>query len=163
MLGDKSIPVPVWFENFDLNTISTPINVRVLARLLRRSGFDDDKSEEIIEEFTHGFNIGYQGPMLRQDSAKNIPFTIGNSHILLDKIMKEVSLGRVAGPFEEVPFHNYMQSPIGLVPKAGNKTRLIFHLSYKFPSGLGLLNSNTPKDLCLVQYQDLDEAVRASL
>ena len=46
--------------------------------------------------------------------------------------MKEVKAERVAGPFESIPYENYIQSPIGLVPKSGNKTRMIFHLSYKF-------------------------------
>ena len=48
--------------------------------------------------------------------------------------MKEIKERRYAGPFmkENFPFVNYIQSPIGLVPKAGNKTRLIFHLSYDF-------------------------------
>ena len=46
--------------------------------------------------------------------------------------MKEVSLGRIAGPFEKIPFTNFMQSPIGLVPKTGGKTHLIFHLSFNF-------------------------------
>ena len=80
-----------------------------------------------------------------------------------DKIVKEVHLGRVAGPFEEVPYFNYMQSPIGLFPKAGGKTRLIFHLSYQFPSGLGSLNGNMCKESCSVKYQDLDKAVKACL
>ena len=80
-----------------------------------------------------------------------------------EKLMKEVKLGRVAGPFREIPYYNYMQSPIGLVPKAGNKTRLIFHLSYEFKSGLGSLNVNTPKEMCTVKYKDLDEAVRGCL
>ena len=31
--------------------------------------------------------------------------------------MKEVKVKRLAGPYEEVPFENYIQSPIGLVPK----------------------------------------------
>ena len=73
--------------------------------------------------------------------------------------MKEVKLGRVAGPFDDIPFENYMQSPIGLVPKGKDKTRLIFHLSYEFCSGLGSLNSNTPKELCSVKYHDLDQAI----
>ena len=43
--------------------------------------------------------------------------------------MNEVRLGRVAGPFEKIPFTNYTQSPVGLVPKDGSKkTRLIFLL-----------------------------------
>ena len=81
--------------------------------------------------------------------------------------MKEVKLGRVAGPFDENPFHNqcYIQSPIGLVPKAGNQTRLIFHLSYNFgifPEDMSL-NYYTPDEDCTISYRDLDYAIRASL
>ena len=46
--------------------------------------------------------------------------------------MKEVKVGRYCRPFEQIPYANYIQSPIGLVPKAGGKMRLIFHLSYDF-------------------------------
>ena len=56
-----------------------------------------------------------------------------------------------------------MQSPIVLVPKAGNKTRLIFHLSFQFCDGKGSVNSCTPKELCTVKYNDLDAAVTACL
>ena len=58
-----------------------------------------------------------------------------------------------------------MQSPIGLVPKAGNKAQLIFHLSYKFDKqdGLGSLKSHTPKDICAVKYRDLDYVIHAYL
>ena len=79
--------------------------------------------------------------------------------------MKEVQAQRVAGPFNEIPYKNYIQSPIGLVPKAGGKTRLIFCLSYTFDKGddLGSLNQHTPKHQCSVQYQDLDHAVHAYL
>ena len=74
--------------------------------------------------------------------------------------MKEVKLHRFAGPFNEIPFQNYIQSPVGLVPKAGNQTRLIFHLFYTFKNGNKSVNEWIPKELCLVKYRDLDHAVR---
>ena len=79
--------------------------------------------------------------------------------------MKEVSLHRVAGPFEQIPFANYIQSPIGLVPKVGtDKTRLIFHLSFQFKQEPhGSLNFHTPRDRCKVHYQDLDYAIKTFL
>ena len=81
--------------------------------------------------------------------------------------MKEVKEKRYAGPFEEVPFKNFIQSPVGLVPKKGKtKMRLIFHLSYGFEKGnldQQSLNANTPKEWCSVCYQDLDHAVRQCL
>ena len=83
--------------------------------------------------FTNGFDLEYAGQKLRQSRANSLPFNIGNCTILWNKIMKEVKCGRVAGPFDSIPFKNYIQSPIGLVPKVGGDgTRLIFHLSYDF-------------------------------
>ena len=78
-------------------------------------------------------------------------------------VMKEVKAGCYAGPYETIPYTNFIQSPIGLVPKAGNKTRLIFHLSYQFKDGKGSVNSCTPRDICTVKYNDLDAVVAACL
>ena len=85
---------------------------------------------------------------------------IGNRVILWNKVMKEVKAKRYAGPYKQIPFDNYIQSPIGLVPKDGGKdTRLIFHLSY--PRGKGTsVNANTPKELCNVKYPDFNEAIQ---
>ena len=80
--------------------------------------------------------------------------------------MKEVQLGRYAGPFESIPFDNYIQSPIVLVHKdKGTKTRLIFHLSYDFGRSEAdkSLNYHTPRHLCTVKYKDLDYAISTCL
>ena len=78
--------------------------------------------------------------------------------------MKDVEMNRIAGPFEHIPFDDFIQSPIGLVPKAGGKTRLIFHLSFNFDDENNRsLNHFTPKDLCSMKYRDLDFAVCAYL
>ena len=116
--------------------------------------------------FTEGFDIGYAGPEFHTSRSANIPLCIGTKTQLWNKLMKEVRLKRGAGPFREIPFDNYIQSPIGLVPKAGNKTRLIFYLSFDF-SKEGIeeqsLNFHTPKQLCSVKYNDIDYAVKAIL
>ena len=78
--------------------------------------------------------------------------------------MKEVKEKRYAGPYSSIPFKNYIQSPIGLVPKAGNQTRLIFHLSYNFDEDKRKsVNFYTPDHLCSVHYRDLDHAVKTCL
>ena len=80
--------------------------------------------------------------------------------------MKEVKLKRVAGPFHNAPpFDNFIQSPIGLVPKAGgDQTRLIFHLSYDFKQeDLKSINFYSPREICSVKYKDLDHAVQTYL
>ena len=60
--------------------------------------------------------------------------------------------------FDSPPFESYIQSPIGLVPKDGNKTRLIFHLSY--PWNGDLVNSGIPPEFCTVRYPDFESAIR---
>ena len=150
--------------NFDLYNLVTPVNVDVLEQLLRESSYDETETEFLINGFRNGFSIGYRGPLNRQSRSRNIPFTVGNKEILWLKLLKEVGLKRVAGPFNSIPFRFYMQSPIGLVPKDnGQDTRLIFHLSFDFPDGLGSLNVNTRRDECSVRYNNLDHAVRLIL
>ena len=77
--------------------------------------------------------------------------------------MKEVKEHRYAGPFEKTPFENFIQSPVGLVPKSGGKMRLIFHLSFDFGPENKSLNYHTPKDKCSVKYNDLDAAIKECL
>ena len=112
----------------------------------------------------NSFDIGYRGSEVRQSRSNNIPFTVGGKIQMWNKLMKEVLLKRVAGPYKEIPFDNYIQSPIGLVPKAGSdQTRLIFHLSYDFKDNLKSVNHYTLQELCLVKYKDLDFVVKTYL
>ena len=157
------------YYNFDMTSIVTPVNVQVLHRLLKESNYDEDETQFIVNGFTHGFDLGYRGPWARQDTARNIPFQVGvgNKQDMWKKIMKEVKAKRYAGPFSSIPFKNYVQSPIGLVPKAGNQTRLIFHLSYDFGNEANedgkSINHHTPHELCTVQYNNIDHAIGCSL
>ena len=147
------------FNNFDLQNIVTPVNVSRLHDLLRKTNYDTNETRFLVNGFTNGFSLGYEGPFNRRDTSRNIPFTMGDKFQLWNHIMKEVKNKRFAGPFDEIPFRDYVQSPVGLVPKAGNKTRLIFHLSYTFQNGGQSINAWTPKDRCTVSYNDLDHAV----
>ena len=147
------------YKNYNLDDIVTPVKAHILRDLLTKASFDQQKTEELFKGFTEGFDIGYRGKTTRRDTSENIPIRVGTKTEMWNKIMKEVQLGRFAGPFKEIPYQNYMQSPIGLVPKAGNKTRLIFHLSYDFSKENTSLNANTPQELCTVKYRDLNYAI----
>ena len=69
----------------------------------------------------NGFSIGYQGPTNRHDTSRNLPIHISSLTEIWNKVMKEVAEHRYAGPFEVPPTEYFIQSPIGLVPKAGGK------------------------------------------
>ena len=118
-----------------------------------------------MKGFSEGFDFGYRGPTNRRNSSENIPLKLGTKTDLWNKIMKEVEQNRYAGPFSQSPYENYMQSPIGLVPKGSDQTRLIFHLSYDFGKEEAQKSFNywTDPDLCTVQYKDLEYAVQACL
>ena len=152
-----------YYENLDLENIVTPIKPDRLRELLQLSNYDEQSTEFLYQGFSQGFDIGYRGPIERTDTSENIPLFIGTKVELWNKIMKEVKLGRYAGPFDQIPFKKYMQSPIGLVPKAGNQTRLIFHLSYDFKSGLKSLNHYTPTEWCKVKYRGMDYTIDTCL
>ena len=143
-----------------MNKIETPVNIKELKSLLTETNYDKQKTNFLIDGFTNGFSIGYEGPREVQMEADNLKLNnIGDSVILWNKVMKEVKLQRYAGPFEKIPYENYIQSPIGLVPKDNGKSvRLIFHLSHPRNCGTSV-NSNTPKERCLVQYPDFSKPI----
>ena len=153
--------MPVYYSNYDLEKVVTPVNVPKLIGLLKEAEYDASEIDFLEKGFTEGFDIGYEGPQTQQSKADNIPITVGSETQLWNKLMKEVKLNRVAGPFSEIPFENYIQSPIGLVPKAGSdQTWLIFHLSYDCKKdGLKSVNFFMPKEKCTIKYKDLDHAV----
>ena len=147
-------------SNYDLTNIFTPIKGENFANLLRMSNYNPQKIEFIEQGFSRGFNLEYQGPREVKYEAPNLPFVVGDRIELWNKVMQEVQMGRYAGPYKDPPFEHYIQSPIGLVPKdGGQKTRLIFHLSYP-RSTQRSVNINTPRDLCTVKYKDFDYAIQ---
>ena len=137
----------------------TPVDVDKYEELLRVSGYDHTESEFLVNGFRNGFDIGFRGDIQgMRRTAPNLKFRIGNEVILWNKVMKEVKAKRYAGPFKEAPFKNFIQSPVGLVPKDdGKDTRLIFHLSY--PRKGFSVNSQTPERFCKVKYCDFSDAI----
>ena len=140
----------------------TPVNASNLQKLLKLTNYDEKETEFLVEGFTNGFDLGYRGPENIQQTSNNLKFTIGDKTELWNKVMKEVKENRYAGPFEQIPFKDYIQSPIGLVPKdGGNKTRLIFHLSHPRDQKRGQsVNANTPQEMTKVTYQRFDDAIK---
>ena len=150
-------------SNYDVTNVCTPVNPIKLGQLLRESNYDAEKTNYLVQGFTNGFDLGYRGSENIRICSPNLKFTVGSKVELWNKVMAEVEAGWYAGPFNKIPFQNYIQSPIGLVPKdKGTKTRLIFHLLYP-KGGSTSVNSNTPEEFCHVKYKDFDEAIKLCL
>ena len=156
-----------YFENFDLEHVVSPVNADKYEQLLLESNYDGEKTRYLVKGFREGFSIGYEGEKQVQQKSPNLVLHVGNQVELWNKVMKEVKEKRYAGPFKQVPFEHYIQSPIGLVPKDnGTKTRLIFHLSYPRRCAAGKpksVNANTPAQLCKVKYCEFDQAIKRCL
>ena len=150
-------------KNHDLDNVITPVDAKAFEGLLQMFNYPLDKIKFLIDGFTEGFDICYQGPKCVRHSAPNLKLRVGSPTALWNKVIKEVNLGQYAGPFETPPFQYFIQSPIGLVPKDGGKdVQLIFHLS--FPKNrMESVNANTPAELCRVHYSDIDQAIRIIL
>lgn len=54
--------------------------------------------------------------------VKNVPSVRLRPAVVLEKFAKEVSLGRMVGPFSYPPIANLCVSPLGLVFKIRNRT-----------------------------------------
>ena len=152
-------------RNMDLSNLFSPVNASELEKLLINSNYDTNETKFLVDGFTNDFDLGYRGPSQIKQNLKNLKFFIGDKVELWNKVMKEVKEKRYAGPFKEIPFDNYIQSPIGLVPKdQGKKTRLIFHLSHPRNKDKGFsVNGCTPEDLTKVKYCDFDDAIKLCL
>ena len=139
-----------------------PFNVVELNQLLVESNYPARKRNFVVQGFKYGFSLKYHGPQKVRRYAPNLMLRSGNKYDLWNKVMTEVQANRYAGPFDEVPFDNFIQSPIGLVPKdKGTKTRLIFHLSY--PKHWQSVNTCIPEKFCKVKYPDFKEAIQMCL
>ena len=150
------------YSNLDLTSVVSPVDVDKLEQLLIESEYDASKTKYLINSFRNGFDLGYRGQVKVKRTAPNLKLRMGSPTILWNKVMKEVKERRYAGPFSQIPFEHYIQSPIGLVSKDGGaNTRLIFHLSY--PRSGDSVNSCTPREFCTVKYPSFDDAIKLCL
>ncbi|XP_045196576.2 uncharacterized protein LOC123551595 isoform X1 [Mercenaria mercenaria] len=143
--------------HLDLHSLAnTPINLAVLKVYLSLYP-NKQLADELLEGFTNGFRLQYQGPRV-PTSCQNLISVRKNPALAYEKVRKEVQLGRIAGPFKEKPFPNLRQSTIGLVPKKDGSSRLIHHLSY--PQGSSLNDFIDPASSS-VHYTSIDRVVEA--
>ena len=110
-------------------TPPTPIAIDKLASYLQ--GHPDQPTvNHLLTGFSQGFRIGYLGPRTPKEYS-NLPCANTNPSITEKNVLKEVTLGHIAGPFHTPPFSNLQVYPIEVIPKKhSSEWRTIFHLSY---------------------------------
>ena len=73
---------PTYFENFNLENIVTPVDVKKFGELLQQLGYDSMKTAHLVEGFMNGFEIGYEGPTEVQIEAENLKLNGLGDHSL---------------------------------------------------------------------------------
>ncbi len=133
------------------HSITTPIDASLFEELLRPHP-NRHLAAYLTNSLRSGFRIGYTGPRL-SSRMPNLSSAFLRPDIIDKTLQKEISLGRIAGPFPEP---HLRCSGLGLVPKDGNDWRLIFHLSA--PAGSSVNDSINPEDFTL-HYHSIDDAI----
>lgn len=113
---------------------------------------DPATARELVHGFQFGFSLHFTG-IRSSIIAKNMLSATSHSAQLHQKIFQEVQLGRIAGPFSNIPISNLRCSPIGVVPKKQGGWRMICNLSA--PQGQSV-NDFIDPDQCSVQYTSFD-------
>ena len=110
----------------------------------------------LLLDLRHGCRIGYTGPRNGHISP-NLLSARSHKSIITEALQKEVSLGRLLGPFKDPPHPDIRCSGLGVVPKKSGGFRPIMHLSA--PAGSSV-NDFINKAEFSLRYATIDDAVR---
>ena len=135
--------------------VISPINIDIL-RLFLSDHPDQSLVKFLLNGFTHGFDIGYRGPVT-QGQTRNLLSARENIPHVTEAIRKELSRGHTAGPFSQPPFDTLHCSPLGAVPKKDGTYRIILDLSSPRGSSINEFISSTDFS---VRYSSFDDAVQ---
>jgi len=136
------------------NSLPTTLRPLHFARLLALHP-NTQFVDTLLTHLTTGFDIGYHGPHTDLQ-APNLPSAADYPDAIDEYLQHECNQGRMAGPFQDPPFHPFHCSGLGVVPKQDGSWRVITHLSA--PEGLSINDYIDPEAVTL-QYTTVDEAI----
>ena len=146
----------------ELSVVSTPLVVPAWEAALR--GHPDWAFiQYLLDGLTQGFRIGFN----RAHPLRSASTNMGSAYLLPEVIStylrKELSLGRMLGPFPlSFPASELHFNPCGVVPKGHNtgKWRLITNLSY--PDG-GSVNDGIDTEWSSLAYTTVDRVAETAV
>ena len=120
-------------------------------------GYDPTLRLYLYQGFKEGFTISNH-LSFPHPPPKNLKSAYQLPQIVDQKLQKESSLGRIAGPFPHPPMEEMVFSPLGLQPKKlQGQYRVIHHLS--FPKGQSINDGISVQD-STVKYASVGQAIQ---
>jgi hypothetical protein len=97
----------------------------------------------LVQHIRDGSPIGNPAPLSCTTIFPNLASASLMPAVVDEYINDEIKLGRMSGPFSRIQTHaifdgHFRTVPIGLVPKAGNKFRMVQNLSKRDSSGISV-------------------------
>jgi len=142
-LSLASIPLP--------RCLSAPEWITELKHHPNRTAVDT-----AIDGIRNGVRLQFTGERNRVQHCNNLPSANEQPEAISSDLAKEVSKGRMAGPFAHPPVPNLICSPVGTVPKKdSDEYRRIHHLSWPRGASVNSYISDMP-----LEYTSFDHAIR---
>ncbi len=136
--------------------IPTPISWQVLDACL--IGYDCELRRFLVDGFRYGFRIKFDG-VYDCRASKNSVIAQQNPIVLQQFVQKEMSCGRLYGPYNSLPFASCHVSPVSLREKSDRgQYRMIHDLSFPY-DGRSSVNDGIDYFDATVQYASFQDAV----
>ena len=120
--GNAAAPQAQLIQQSQLSPRPSPVRADILQDLLTEAGYNKSKTEFLFNGFHQGFRLKCASPPSSFTSS-NLKSALQLLDIISEKIQKELAASRIAGPFVDPPFENFVCSPLGLCSK---NRRVIF-------------------------------------
>ena len=153
--GSAPAPQAPQIQQSLLSPRPSPVRADILRDLLMEAGYNKNKTEFLFNGFHLGFRLNCASPPSSFTST-NLKSALQLPDIISEKIQRELAASRIAGPFVDPPFENFVCSPLGLCPKKQEGDfRMIHHLSYRENNSV---NSGIPEEFPTVSYATIQQA-----
>ena len=115
----------------------------------------------VLHGIQDGFRIGFNRKQPLEGARRNNPSTGEHPEVVEQYLSKEITAGRIIGPFPEAHIPGLQVSRMSVIPKGHTpgKWRLITDLS--FPAGRSV-NDGIDPNLCSLQYTCVEKVARAA-
>ena len=158
----RLLPPAVDAADLELSAVSTPLAADAWAAALHNHP-DTAFAAYIINGLQQGFRVGFNRASPLKAATKNMSSALSHPSVISDYLAKELSLGRLLGPFSGLSqFPGLHVSRFGVIPKGHNTGKWCLITDLSFPPGASANDGIDPL-LCSLSYTTVDQVAKVIL